>query len=578
MRRIVLFLIIVLAAGLQPARAADGSRTFPETGYTVTGRLLDFWDGNGGLPVFGYPVSEERQERTPEGQFAVQHFERQRFERHPTTAAPYDVLLGRLGDELLARSGRNWQNEPAGTPHPGCQFFDETHHTLCEPFLSYWRNHGLLDPRLNAFQRSLALFGFPLTEPAMELNSSGDRVLTQWFERARFEYHPDKPAPFQVLLGRLGADEYDPANSAGPTIYHTVELPAIGHSLEVPIGFTIEVIASDLGRPRFTTMDSAGNLYVGEVAGGRVLRLQPTLPATGEPGHFGPPQVVADGFAQPHSVALVNDQLIVADETQVVRLTDLDGSGHARQRQVIIPDLPSGATDLYGHRTRTLIPGPDGKMYLSIGSSCDVCVENDPRRATVMRFNTDGSGGEIFARGLRNSVGIAFRPGTNELWGMDMGRNLLGDDRPPEELNLLQQGKDYGWPYCYGNREPNPEFNDPARCATTEVPLWTLRPHTAPLGLNFYDKLQFPPSYQGDAIVGVHGSSELAQLQGYNVLRIHFQDGKPVRQEDLVRGWLVDGKWWGRPVDVLVANDGSLIISDDGGGRLYRLRYTGDGG
>lgn len=566
----LLLLAALYPAQLQSVRGAEHRRTFPETGYTVSGRLLDYWEGNGGLPVFGLPVSEERTERTAEGSFAVQHFERQRFERHPETPQPYDVLLGRLGDELLRRSGRDWQTEPAGSSQNGCQFFDTTRHAVCEPFLAYWHNHGILDTRLDAFQRSLALFGFPLTEPAMETNSSGDRVLTQWFERARFEYHPNNPPGFQVLLGRLGADEYDPANSAGSTRYHSVALPSIGQTLEVPIGFTIDVVASGLGNPRFMAMDSAGVLYVGDGPGGRVLRLRPAAA-----GQFSAPEIVADNLTVPHSVAIVDDQLYVATEHEVLRLADLDSSGRAQTRQIIIPNLPSGSKDLYGHRTRTLIEGPDGKLYLSIGSSCDVCVEDDPRRATVMRFNRDGSGGEVFAQGLRNAVGIAFQPGTSELWAVDNGRNLLGDGIPPEELNHIRQNKDYGWPYCYGDRVPNPEFNDAARCMGTEPPVWTMKAHTAPLGLTFYDQLQFPPSYQGDAIVGVHGSSELAQPQGYNVVRIHFQDGKPVRQEDLVRGWLVDGKWWGRPVGVLIANDGSLLISDDGSGRIYRLQYTG---
>ena len=570
-----LLIVFALLCTLYPARptpalGAEPSRTFPETGYTVTGRLLDYWNGNGGLPVFGLPFSEERTERTAEGSFSVQHFERQRFERHPEQAPPYDVLLGRLGDELLLRSGRDWHGEPHGSYKEGCQFFDSTGHGICEPFLSFWRTHGLLDPRLDTFQQSLALFGFPITEPAMETNSSGDRVLTQWFERARFEYHPENPPAYQVLLGRLGADEYDPANSAGPTRYHSITLPSLGHTLEVPLGFTIDVVASDLGNPRLMAMDGDGVLYVGDGVGGRVFRLRPAAD-----GRFNAPEVVADGLTVPHSVALIGGQLYVATENAVIRLADLNAAGRAQTQQVIIPDLPSGSRDLYGHRTRTLIQGPDGKLYLSIGSSCDICVEDDARRATVMRFNADGSGGEIFAHGLRNSVGIAFRPGTDELWGVDNGRNQLGDDLPPEELNHIQQNKDYGWPYCYGDRVPNPEFHDAARCASTEPPAWTMTPHTAPLGLTFYDQLQFPPSYQGDAIIGVHGSSELKQPQGYNVVRIHFENGKPVRQEDLVRGWLVNDKWWGRPVGVLVANDGSLLISDDGSGHIYRLHYTG---
>jgi len=570
MWRLMGLLCLLLVPTFSPAGAAERTRTFVETGFTVSGRLLDFWESNGALGVFGLPVSEERSESTPEGRFDVQHFERQRFEHHPANPAPYDVLLGRLGDEMLRRAGRDWRGEPAGSERAGCRFFAETRHTLCEPFLQYWQASGLLDPRLDAYQRSLALFGLPLTEPAMETNSSGHRVLTQWFERARFEFHPDNPPAFQVLLGRLGADAYDPANSAGPTRYHSVSLPETGHTLEVQAGFTIEVIASGLGRPRFMAMDPGGSLYVGEVAGGRVLRLRQ---APG--GQYMEPELVADGFAVPHSVAFVDGQLYVAAEQEIVRLADFDASGRAQTRQVVVPNLPGGATDLYGHRTRTLLQGPDGKLYVSIGSSCDVCEEDDARRATITRYNPDGSGEEIWARGLRNSVGIAFRPRTGELWGVDNGRNLLGDAYPLEELNQIQAGKHYGWPYCHSNRMPNPEFNDPARCQGTESPAWTMPPHIAPLGLTFYDSLQFPPSFQGDAIVGVHGSAELAQPQGYNVLRIHFQNGRPVRQEELVRGWLVGGAAWGRPVGVLVANDGSVIISDDGGGRLYLLRYTG---
>lgn len=177
---------------------------FPETGHTLRGAFRRFWEQNGGLAVFGFPISEEIQETTAEGTFLVQYFERNRFELHPEQAPPYNVLLGRLGDTQLQSQGRNWFTLPKGQPTPGCQFFIETGHTLCEPFLSYWRNHGLLDPALSSYGRSLALFGFPLSEPQVERNASGDLVLTQWFERARFEFHPNNPPEYQVLLGLLG--------------------------------------------------------------------------------------------------------------------------------------------------------------------------------------------------------------------------------------------------------------------------------------------------------------------------------------------------------------------------------------
>jgi thermitase len=193
----------------------EGVAYFPETQHTVRGRMRSFWEQNGGLPVFGFPISEEFSERTPEGTFTVQYFERNRLELHPENPAPYDVLLGRLSDTLLQRQGRNWFTFPKGTEQPGCQFFAETQHTVCEPFLSYWRNNGLSDPALNTDQDSLALFGLPLSEPAPEVNSSGENVVTQWFERARFEFHPDKAPEFQVLLGLLGNEGARPG-ATGP--------------------------------------------------------------------------------------------------------------------------------------------------------------------------------------------------------------------------------------------------------------------------------------------------------------------------------------------------------------------------
>ncbi|HEU5102387.1 MAG TPA: CAP domain-containing protein, partial [Roseiflexaceae bacterium] len=205
--KIRLMILFLLVAALAPAAAlAQGQRCFPETGECVGGRFAQFWNGNGGLPVFGFPRAEQRRELGSEGEYVTQWFERERFELHPENRAPYDVLLGRLGDELLRRQGRDWTTFPKGQPQNSCQFFEATGHTLCEPFLSYWRTHGLeFDGRRGTTaNESLALFGYPLSEPVMETNSSGFTVLTQWFERARFEWHPNNPAEFRVLLGRLG--------------------------------------------------------------------------------------------------------------------------------------------------------------------------------------------------------------------------------------------------------------------------------------------------------------------------------------------------------------------------------------
>jgi biotin carboxyl carrier protein len=208
-RRVLLFSLLLLGFFmLRPASAATPERLFAETGWRVNGRLLEYWTASGGLPVFGFPIGPAVETTTAEGKYLAQNFERERLELHPELQAPYDVLLGRLGDELLRRSGRNWRAEGNGEAMPEpCREFTGTGRRVCGPFLAYWRSHGLEFGDAGVSEReALALFGLPLTAPKYETNSSGDRVLTQWFERARFEYHPGKPASFQVLLGRLGAE------------------------------------------------------------------------------------------------------------------------------------------------------------------------------------------------------------------------------------------------------------------------------------------------------------------------------------------------------------------------------------
>ncbi|GAC1362639.1 MAG: hypothetical protein NVSMB42_22310 [Herpetosiphon sp.] len=189
------------------APSAGPGRTFPATGQTTSGRLLQYWDANGALPVFGFPIGPQSQQATPDGTFALQWFERNRLELHPENAAPYDVLLGRLGADALARQGRPWQSLGREAPRAGCRFFADTGHNLCEPFSTYWKSNGLDlgDPGVSE-RESLALFGQPISAVMNERNSSGDVVPTQWFERARFEYHAANRAPYNVLLGRLGAE------------------------------------------------------------------------------------------------------------------------------------------------------------------------------------------------------------------------------------------------------------------------------------------------------------------------------------------------------------------------------------
>ena len=356
--------------------------------------------------------------------------------------------------------------------------------------------------------------------------------------------------------------------------YHSVNQADWPTPLEVPTGFTVEQAATGLTSPRFMALDTDGSLVFGSPTAGKVIRLRDTH----HTGQFDLQQEVASDLTYVHSVVFVDGKLYAAAEDRIVLLDAFGSDGRAGIVQTIVDDLPAGARDLYGHRTRTLLLGPDHKIYLSIGSACDVCEDDNPMRAAVLRMNPDGSNMEVVAAGLRNSVGIAFRPEANqpELWGNDMGRNNIGADLPPDKLNLIRDGLNYGWPYCYGDRTP--ASTGGPRGSATEPPRLLYPPHWAPLGIVFYEGGSFPDDYRGDALIAFHGSAmdqTGADRGGYNVVRVHFEGGQPVWQQDLLRGFIQGSGAWGRPVGVLVAPDGSVLISDDYSGRIFRIRYTG---
>jgi glucose/arabinose dehydrogenase len=240
------------------------------------------------------------------------------------------------------------------------------------------------------------------------------------------------------------------------------------------------------------------------------------------------------------------------------------------QPVAIIPDIPAG-----GHSTRTILFGSDGKLYLSVGSSCNLCDERDSLRATVSVYNRDGSGGRIFAKGLRNTVGMAFNPTTGELWGNNNDRDNLGDDLPPEHVNIIKDGRYYGWPQCYLPGKPNPEYGS-ADCSQVEPPAITVQAHSAPLGLAFYTGTQFPADYRGDAFMTLHGSWNRSVPTGAKVVRVQVDSSgrRATGVDDFITGWQrPDGSRWGRPVGLLVLPDGSLLVSDDMGGKIWRVSY-----
>jgi glucose/arabinose dehydrogenase len=351
---------------------------------------------------------------------------------------------------------------------------------------------------------------------------------------------------------------------AGPTRVVPPQEP-----VSLPPGFGISVFASGLSDPRMMALGPDAELYVAERGRRRVVR----LPDRDRDGVADGVAVVADGLNAPSSIAFHPDgSLYVGETTRVLRLTDPDGDGVFAQPEVIVDGLPSG-----GHNTRTVLFSPDGStMYVSVGSSCNVCDEVDPRRATIVRYNPDGTGETIYAAGLRNAVGITFRPGTDELWATNNGRDWLGDDQPPETVYLVLEGDDAGWPRCHSGRIEDPDFGGPGSCDGVAAPAVEMQAHSAPLGLTFYSGDRFPEEYRGDLFVAFHGSWNRTTPTGYKVVRIPIDGGKAGVAQDFAVGWLHgDGSQWGRPVDVITGPEGSLFVSDDGGGAIYRVYYEG---
>jgi glucose/arabinose dehydrogenase len=273
---------------------------------------------------------------------------------------------------------------------------------------------------------------------------------------------------------------------------------------------------------------------------------------------------ILGGLDRPHGLAFAGSTLFVAETSRVLRLDVWwDGSS---AREIIA--LPGGGH----HFTRSLAVGPDDKLYVSTGASCDVCQESDPRRAAVWRYNLDGSGGEPFATGLRNAVGLAWDPTTGALWATDNERNELGPDVPPDELDVLRLGADYGWPACYGQRVPMPSFGTVGRCANTELPALELPAHTAPLGLSYADSTRLPPSYRGGFFVALHGEVRQSYPAGHTLVFVPMRNGQPGSPVEVVRGWRVGDESWGRPVGPLVTREGTLYVTDDTAGVIYRLQ------
>lgn len=341
--------------------------------------------------------------------------------------------------------------------------------------------------------------------------------------------------------------------------------------LTVPAGFSIAKFADQLGKPRMLTVSEGGNVYVTSREAGTVTLLRDT----NNDGKADQKQIVAT-IKGVHGLTIYAGKMYLVSVKEVYSAT-INGDGTLGPPQQLINNLP----DAGQHPNRTIAFGPDGFMYLTVGSTCNACAEPNAENATVLRANPDGTGRKIFASGLRNTIGFGWHPQTKELYGFDHGIDWLGDEQQKEELNQIKQGAFYGWPYIYGDGNYNPHprpMGDTTYAqilARTTLPSLSYDAHAAPLGLVFYTGTTFPAEYQNDAFVTMRGSWNRTQPSGYKVVRAHFENGKPTRIDDFVTGFLVSNNQaqFGRPVGITTMPDGSLLFSDDNNGVIYRVTY-----
>jgi Raf kinase inhibitor-like YbhB/YbcL family protein len=355
-------------------------------------------------------------------------------------------------------------------------------------------------------------------------------------------------------------------------IFKPAELraPAV-EQLRVPNGFRIEKFAENVGNARILAVGPDGSLYVTRREQGDVLmfRVGPNGVAEGSP-------VRVASRAGLHGIAFSKGKVYLASVHEIFK-GDVLPDGSFGPLEMIIHDLP----DAGQHNTRTVQIGPDDMMYISVGSTCNECAEPNPENATILRATLDGKTRSIFASGLRDTIGWGWQPKTGELWGMDNGMDGLGDNDPPEELNHIEKGKRYGWPYVYADNKPNPHLDPPggiqksdwAKASQPMVLGYT--PHAAPMQMSFYEGNQFPAEFRGDAFVSLRGSWNRKPASGYEVVRIRFRDGTPIAIEPFVTGFVTQGGESARPMGNVVARDGSLLFTDDRNGVIYRVSYIG---
>jgi glucose/arabinose dehydrogenase len=339
--------------------------------------------------------------------------------------------------------------------------------------------------------------------------------------------------------------------------------------IELAPGFSIAVYASDLPGVRVLRFTEAGDLLASLPEAGSIVLLE--RDQNGDGGPDGRRELIG-GLERPHGIDVFEGFVYVGETGAIGRMRfDAKTGQTAGPYRRVVEDLPAG-----GHWSRSVRFGPDGLMYVTVGSSCNVCIEDHPWRAAMLRFRPDGSGAEVYATGLRNTVAFDWGPGGpagGVLYGADMGRDFLGDDVPLEELNRIEHGGFYGWPYAYGDRVPDPGFGarNVDRIAGSLAPIHGFAAHSSPTGMTFLRGQGLSADYRGGALVALHGSWNRTEKQGYEVVSLHFADDGRIKERKFATGFEVDEDVMGRPTDVAEGPDGAIYISDDFTGSIYRI-------
>ena len=383
-----------------------------------------------------------------------------------------------------------------------------------------------------------------------------------------------QPAPALAQQGD-GTEVQVPSN-----VFKPAKVPATPEriaALRTPPDVRVTVFAENVGNARMLAVADDGTVYVSRRDEGDVVMLKD---ANGDGRADGAPVIVA-ARAGAHGLAIRGRQMWIVTVKEVF-VADIRPDGRLGPLRLLVGDLP----DAGQHPNRTIAFGPDGMLYVSVGSTCNACNEPNPENATLLRMSPDGTSRTIFASGLRNTIGFGWHPASGELWGMDHGIDFLGDEQQPEELNRIERGKRYGWPHVWGRdgltpwTNPNGKIEKTQWRAESEPLVLGYSAHAAPMQMLFYQGGSFPRAYDGDAFVAMRGSWNRNPASGYEVVRVRFEGARPVAIEPFVSGFLTDGgkTHFARPVGLAVARDGAMLLSDDANGVVYRIAYTGRDG